>query len=167
MMSEDLDREPGTLETDRYTVRTMRQEDLEAVVEIDCAATGRRRTEYFSGLLDRALDAGGVQISLVAESEARVVGFVVGTVFYGEFGIAEPVATIDAIGVDSKWRRRSVGEALMRQLRTNLGALGVSGLRSEVSWDDFELLAFFRQQGFAPARRLCLERSLDPTIPED
>lgn len=87
--------------------------------------------------------------------------------FYGEFGIAEPVATIDAIGVDFEWRRQNVGDALMRQLKANLGALGVSGLRSEVSWDDFDLLAFFRGQGFAPARRLCLERPLDPTVPDD
>ena len=166
MMNEDLEREPGTLETDRYAVRTMRQEDLEAVVEIDRAATGRRRTEYFGRLLERALDSGGVQISLVAETEEQVVGYVVGTVFYGEFGIAEPVATIDAIGVDSEWRRKNVGDALMRQLKTNLGALGVSGLRSEVSWDNFDLLAFFRRQGFTPARRLCLERPLDPTAPD-
>jgi len=166
MMNEDLEREPGTLETDRYAVRTMRQEDLEAVVEIDRAATGRRRTEYFGRLLERALDSGGVQISLVAETEEQVVGYVVGTVFYGEFGIAEPVATIDAIGVDSEWRRKNVGDALMRQLKTNLGALGVSGLRSEVSWDNFDLLAFFRRQGFAPARRLCLERPLDSTAPD-
>ena len=166
-MSEDLDRQPGTQDTDRYAVRTMRQEDLEAVVEIDQAATGRRRTEYFNRMLERALGAGGLQISLVAETDRKVVGYVVGTVFYGEFGIAEPVATIDAIGVDAQSRGQNVGSALMRQLKTNLGALGVSGLRSEVSWDNFDLLAFFRKQGFAPARRLCLERPLDPTAPDD
>lgn len=166
MTIEDLDREPGTFETDPYEVRTMRLEDLEAVVGIDQAATGRRRTQYFSKMLERALGGGGVQISLVAETDRRVVGYVVGTVFYGEFGIAEPVATIDAIGVDSDSRRQNVGGALMQQLKTNLGALGVSGLRSEVSWDNFDLLAFFRRQGFAPARRLCLERPLDPTAPD-
>jgi predicted N-acetyltransferase YhbS len=118
MTNEDLDREPGTLETDRYAVRTMRREDLEAVVEIDRTATGRRRTEYFNRMIERALDSGGVQISLVAEAEGRVVGVVVGTVFYGEFGMTEPGATIDAIGVDPEWRRRKVGDALMRQLTT-------------------------------------------------
>jgi ribosomal protein S18 acetylase RimI-like enzyme len=167
MTSDDLDREPGTLDTDRYEVRTMRRDDLDAVVEIDRASSGRRRAAYFTRLLERALEAGGVQISLVAESDERVVGYLVGTVFYGEFGIAEPVASIDAIGVDSRFRRRGVGKSLMRQLKRNLGALGVSSLRSEVSWDSFGLLAFFREQGFVPASRLCLERSLDPTDPDD
>jgi ribosomal protein S18 acetylase RimI-like enzyme len=166
-MSEDPDTALGTLEAESYVVRTMHSKDLEAVVAIDQAATGRRRTEYFSRMLERALGAGGVQISLVAEAAGTVIGYVVGTVFYGEFGIAEPVATIDAIGVASQSRRQDVGGALMRQLKTNLGALGVSGLRSEVSWDNFDLLAFFRKQGFAPARRLCLERPLDPTAPDD
>lgn len=56
---------------------------------------------------------------------------------------------------------------MMRQLRLNLGALRIASLRTEVAWDDFELLRFFARQGFAPARRLCLERPLDPTAPGD
>jgi ribosomal protein S18 acetylase RimI-like enzyme len=81
--------------------------------------------------------------------------------------MTEPGATIDAIGVDPEWRRRKVGDALMRQLTTNLGALGVTSLRSEVRWDNFDLLAFFRKQGFTPGHRLCVERPLDPTLPDD
>lgn len=165
-MSDTLDREPGTLPVDRYTIRTLTRKDLEAIVTIDQAASGRRRTEYFARMLERALEFGDVRVSLVAEKDARVVGFVVATVFYGEFGITEPAATIDTIAVAPECRRQHVGEALMRQLRVNLGALGVTALRSEVPWNDFELLAFFQRQGFSPARRVCLERELDPTAPE-
>jgi len=32
--------------------------------------------------------------------------------------------------------------------------------RTEVSWTNFELLGFFRNEGFAPAARLCLELNL-------
>ncbi len=55
----------------------------------------------------------------------------------------------------------------MRQLRLNLGALRITTLRTEVSWDDFGLLGFFRSQGFMPSTRLCLECALDPTRPEE
>jgi ribosomal protein S18 acetylase RimI-like enzyme len=106
-----------------------------------------------------------LQISLVAEIEGRTVGFVIGSVYYGEFGVVEPAAAIDAIGVDPQFRGRKVAKALMRQLRLNLGALGISKIRTEVSWDDFDLLAFFQREGFTPSKRLCLERSLDPTEP--
>lgn len=157
--------EPGTLETDAILVRQLREEDLEAVVSIDAISTGRRRPRYFEGLLERVLKHSSLQISLVAEAEKRVVGFLAGSLYYGEYGVAEPSASIDAIGVLLEYRGQHVGRALMRQLRLNLGALHITTLRTEVAWDDFELLAFFRKEGFAPAGRLCLECTLDPTAP--
>jgi hypothetical protein len=51
----------------------------------------------------------------------------------------------------------------MRQLRLNLGALHITTLRTEAAWDDFELLAFLRREGFLPAACLCLESPLNPT----
>jgi len=159
--------QPGTVETDSVLVRTMRTDDLEAVVSIDAAAAGRRRPRYFELMLERALKHAALQVSLTAELEGQVVGFLVASLYYGEFGIAEPTASIDAIGVDPAYRGRRVGRALMRQLRLNLGALRITTLRTEVAWDDFELLAFFKREGFSPMGRLCLECPLDPTAPGD
>ncbi len=158
------DREPGWLETDAVPVRLMRAEDLEAVVEIDAASSGRRRRRYFETLVRRAVEHADLQISLVAELEGRVVGFLVGSLYYGEFGVVEPFATMDAIGVHPEWRRRHVARALLEQFRRNLGALGIGSIRTEVAWDDFDLLAFVRASGFEPAPRLCLECPLDPTL---
>ena len=157
--------EPGTLETDAVLVRTMREEDLEVVVSIDAAVTGRRRPRYFDLMIQRAVKQAGLQISLVAELGEQVVGFLIASLYYGEYGVTEPSNSIEAIGVHPEFRGRLVGRALMRQLRLNLGALHITTLRTEVSWDDFELLAFFKKEGFAPAGRLCLECTLDPTSP--
>ncbi len=159
--------EADVLETDVVLVRTMREDDLHAIVTIDAAATGRRRPRYFEVMLQRAVTRAGLQISLVAETENRVVGFVIGSLYYGEYGVVEPSASIDAITVDPRSRGKHVGKALMRQLHLNLAALQITTLRTEVSWDNFDLLAFFRSQGFGPSRRLCLESILDPTRPED
>jgi ribosomal protein S18 acetylase RimI-like enzyme len=158
--------EPGVLETDAVLVRSMRDSDLDAVVAIDAAASGRRRPRYFEVMLQRAVKQAGLQISLVAELDNRTVGFVIGSLYYGEYGMVEPSASIDAITVDSRYRGKHVGKALMRQLRLNLGALRIASLRTEVAWDDFDLLAFFDSEGFTPAARLCLECSLDPTQPD-
>jgi ribosomal protein S18 acetylase RimI-like enzyme len=165
-MEFDESSQPGVLERDAILVRAMRAQDLEAVVSIDAAATGRRRPRYFELMLQRMLDPTGLQISLVAEAGGQVAGFVLGSLYYGEYGVMEPSASIDAIGVEPRFRGHHVGKALMRQLRLNLAALRVSALRTEVPWDDFELLAFFRNEGFSLAERLCLERKLDPTVPE-
>lgn len=155
--------EVGVLETDTILVRSMQQDDLKAIVTIDAAASGRRRPRYFEVMLHRAITQAGVQISLVAEVDGRVAGFVIGSLYYGEYGVLEPSASIDAISVDPASRGKKVGKALMRQLRLNLAALRITTLRTEVSWDHFGLLAFFRSEGFRPSRRLCLECELDPT----
>ncbi len=166
MPQESID-QPGALETDVVAVRTMREDDLDAVVTIDAAASGRRRPRYFELMIERAVKETPLQISLVAELEGQVAAFLIATLYYGEFGVVEPSASIEAIGVRPGDRRRYLGKALMRQLRLNLSALRIGSLRTEVAWDDFDLLGFFRSEGFAPAPRISLERTLDPTAPDD
>jgi ribosomal protein S18 acetylase RimI-like enzyme len=156
-----------SLETEPVTVRTMSEDDLEAVVGIDAAATGRRRPRYFTLMIERALKEAALQVSLIAELEGRVAGFLIASLYYGEYGVVEPSASIDAISVHPSFRGRQVGRALVRQLRLNLGALHIEILRTEVSWDDFDLMAFFRSEGFTPSARLCLECPLDPTAPRE
>jgi GNAT superfamily N-acetyltransferase len=155
--------QPGILETDSTLVRLMNERDLETVVAIDAVASGRRRPRYFQLMLERAVKQAALQVSLVAEVEGRVAGFVIASLYYGEYGVSEPTASLDAIGVHKANRGRHVGKALLRQLRLNLSALRVTTLRTEVSWDDFDLLAFFKKEGFTPAHRLCLDCALDPT----
>jgi ribosomal protein S18 acetylase RimI-like enzyme len=164
-MATEHELEPGILDTDAILVRTMREGDLDAIVAIDALATGRRRPTYFGLMLQRAIGQASLQISLVAELDGRVVGFLIGSLYYGEYGVVEPTASVDAIGVDPRYRGHRVGKAMMRQLRINLGALQISILRTEVDWDDLDLVAFFKSEGFSPAPRLCLETSVDLTFP--
>jgi len=142
------------------TVRNLRHTDLPDVVRIDAAATGRSRPNYFELMLMRALNFAGLQVSLVAEIDDCVVGYLIASLYYGEYGITEPSASIDAIGVHPEMRRKQVGVALLDQFRSNVAAIGVALVRTEVDWDDFDLLAFFRANGFAPAKRICLEVKL-------
>lgn len=164
-MAESRAEIPGVLETDAILVRSMKGADAGAVVAIDAASSGHRRPRYFELMLQRAVNQAGMQVSLVAEVDGYVVGFLVGSLYYGEYGVMEPSASIDAIAVHPSFRGRHIGKALMRQLKLNLGALRITTLRTEVDWDNFELGAFFQEEGFAPSKRLCLEWRLDPTSP--
>ncbi len=49
------------------------------------------------------------------------------------------------------------------QLEMNLGALGVETVRTEVSWDQLELVQFLAHFGFEPAPRFCLQKKLSGT----
>jgi ribosomal protein S18 acetylase RimI-like enzyme len=166
-MNTELKEEPGRLETDAVLVRTMCEQDLESVVAIDAASSARRRPRYFQLMLERSVKQAALQISLAAELDGRVVGFLIGSLYYGEYGVTETSASLDAIGVHPDYRRRHVGHALMRQLRLNMQALRIGSLRTEVAWSDFDLLAFLQRQGFSPAGRICLECGIDPTAPGD
>jgi ribosomal protein S18 acetylase RimI-like enzyme len=151
---------PGELDTDVVLVRTLRAGDLEPIARIDEKISGRSRRKYFEVKIASVLQDTGVKISLVAEIDGIVAGFLMGAVYYGEFGLPEATATIDTIGVHPDFRGRKIGKALMRQLVMNLRALGIERIETQVAWDDWDLLGFLKSERFEPAPRLCLHRRL-------
>lgn len=149
--------ERAMTEESKLVVRRLRPEDLHAVILLDARITGRRRDEYFKLKLKQALSDTGVQVSLAAEVDGIFAGFLLARVYYGEFGVMEMVAALDTIGVSPDFRGMGVGAALLAQLCQNLEGLGIPQLRTEVSWEDQDLLRFFHREGFVPAPRLALD----------
>lgn len=141
-------------------VRNLRASDLDAVILLDAKNIGRRRDEFFKLKLKQALAETGITVSLAAELDGIFVGFLLARVFYGEFGMTERVAVMDVIDVHPDFRGRHVATALLDQLRTNLLTLGIAVLRTEVGWENTELLGFFRREGFVMAQRVCLDLPL-------
>jgi predicted N-acetyltransferase YhbS len=141
---------------DGVTVRVMEEGDLPAVVAIDEAAGGRERRTFYEERLAACLREPGLNTSLVAEREDRPVGFLMGKVFFGEFGIPIARAVLDALAVRPDCGRRGIGRALVEQYQKNLSALRVEAIDTLVDWDRFDLLAFFSSLGFRPRRNVDL-----------
>lgn len=154
-------RNDSSLEHQDVVVRKLLPADLDAVIRLDAKITGRRRTEYFKLKLKENLAETGIKVSLAAEIDGLFVGYLLARVYYGEFGMTEPAAVLDSLGVHPEFQHRGAGAALIRQLRMDLGALGVGRLQTEVSWEDTDVLSFFRHEGFRPAPRLCLDLEID------
>lgn len=148
---------------DEVFVRNLQAADREAVIAIDALHVGRRREKFLALKLSQAFADTGIAVSLAAEIDGHVVGFLLARVYYGEFGVMEPAAVLDVIGVHPDFRGRHVAAALIDQLRTNLLALGIPRLQTEVQWDNPELMAFFQREGFTIAQRLCLNLDLAHT----
>ena len=125
------------------------------------AITGRNRSAWYEGKLKRALAESDVKISLGAELDGFLVGAVLGSLHYGEFGQPEPIASSTRSWSTRTAPRRGVGRALLESLTRNLRALGIERLRTEVAWDEHELSRFLGRAGFAPAPRLVLELRLE------
>jgi hypothetical protein len=87
--------------SDGITLRTLRASDGQRLSRIDERITGRNRSLWYERKLERALRDSDMNVSLGAEVEGVLVGAVLGSVQYGEFGIPEPVAVLDRLTDDS------------------------------------------------------------------
>jgi len=150
----------GEHEDRDLVVRHLSPEDLSRLVAMDQRITGRTRRSWYEGKLKRALQESDIRLSLGAETDGLLVGAMLCSVHYGEFGTLEPTAILDTVLVDREFSGRGVASAMFEQLTKNLGALRIERLRTEAAWDEHELLAFFRRQGFRPIPRLVLEVGL-------
>ncbi len=148
---------------DLVLIRSLRSDDIDAITAIDERAVGRRRDRFLSLKMKQAMSDTGIAVSLAAELDGHVVGFLLARLYYGEFGVTEPAAVLDVLGVHGDYRGRHVAAALLDQLRTNLLGLGIGTLQTEVSWNHPDLITFFQHEGFTIAPRLCLDLDLART----
>lgn len=143
------------------SMRVMKPEDIEAIVRIDEQVSGQNRREYYERKLAMVLDRRHtINSSLVAEAGGRVIGFIMGDIFFGEFGVPETSATIDTLGVDPGVQNRGIASDLMDQFIMNMKAAGVNKIYTLVNWDDFALERFFSRHRFVPSKRINLELTL-------
>jgi ribosomal protein S18 acetylase RimI-like enzyme len=137
-------------------IRTLKKEDLDAIVEIDEKVLGENRKNYWERKLE-LMNHKSSQISLVVEVEGKVVGFILGDISGWEFGVPESIGWIDTIGITPTYQKRGLATALAHELIKNLEAIGVRTIYTLVSWNDWDLLQFFHAIGFTRGDMINLE----------
>ncbi len=143
-------------------IRLMKAEDFDAVVGIDEKVLKSPRSEYYEMKFEKFFKSNDyVPVSLVAEEEdGTVVGFVMGELYMGEYGIFQEEATLDSIGVDPSHQHKGIGEQLISEFVEHLKKVGVQKLNTLVDWNDSKLIHFFSANQFSPSKTINLERSL-------
>ena len=145
----------------KLIIRVMKKEDVDAIVGLDAKVSGEERPDYYNRKCALALDASMQMVtSLVAVYDKKVIGFIMGNVFLGEFGIPESIATFDTIGVHPDYQGQGVATELIRQFVTNLKKAQVEHIYSFVAWNDWDMLRFLEKSGFGPSKTLALEMKL-------
>lgn len=137
-------------------IRTIKAEDLDAIVKIDEMVLRESRRDYWERRLALVRNKSS-EISLVAELNGEVVGFILGDVSGWEFGVPETIGWMDTIGVNPAYQKKGIATVLARELIKNLKALGVKTIYTLVSWDDWDLLQFFHAMGFTRGDLINLE----------
>lgn len=141
-----------------WSIGPLAPQDLDAVVQIDRAITGRPRRTFFEKRLAAALADPGRTVAVGARQDGRLVGYALARVADGEFGGAAPSATLDAIGVGEASRSHGVGRRLLEGVEALLAHKGVAEIGTEVDRGDQAMLHFFEHGGFALAPRVVLAR---------
>jgi ribosomal protein S18 acetylase RimI-like enzyme len=140
-------------------IRPLDELDISAIVKIDERITGiyrpdiwERRVGYY---LRRDPDA-----SQVAEADGRVVGFLLGDLRAGEFGIEEPSGWIERFGIDPDYRGRDLGKQMFAAICAHFKDQGASTVRTLVDRGDPGIGGFLKALGFSPSRLEALEMSI-------
>lgn len=142
--------------------RLMKADDFDAIVKIDERVLKVRRPEYYKMKFEKLVQSKDyVPTSLVAEKDdGTVVGFVMGELYIGEYGISQERATLDTIGVDPDYQQKGIGERLIVEFMDHLKTLGVQKVNTLVDWNDAALIRFFSVNHFSPSKTINLERTL-------
>jgi len=98
-------------------------------------------TEYFSSDPDYCL---------VAETEGKVVGFVLATTIEKEGTAWKRYGYVAWMGVDEAFQRRNLGRRMYRRLEEGLLEDGVRMVIADTDGDNAEAIAFFKAIGFTP-----------------
>jgi len=139
-------------------IRPLTRDDFNAVVEIDQKVFKKARPDYYEMKFSRVLDAKDrLVLSFVAEAEGKVLGFVMGDLYVGEYGIPSTTATLDTLGVHPEYQGSGVSRLLMEEFVSHLRKAGVEKVNTLVQWNDWQLIRFFSANGFEPAKTINLE----------
>ena len=143
-------------------IRLMKADDFDAVVGIDEKVLEASRPEYYEMKFEKLFNSKDyLPASLVAEEEdGTVVGFVMGELYMGEYGIFQQEATLDTIGLDPDFQHKGIGEQLINEFMDHLKKMGVQKINTLVDWNDSKLIQFFSANQFSPSKTINLERSL-------
>ncbi|HEU5288190.1 MAG TPA: GNAT family N-acetyltransferase [Candidatus Limnocylindria bacterium] len=140
-------------------IRAVTELDIESICKIDERITGKYRPDVWEDrviyYIRRDPDS-----SQVAELDGTVVGFMLGEVRGGEFGLEEPTGWVEFFGVDPKARGTGVGRSLVEALFAGFKRRGAHVARTMVANADKDIDAFIRRMGFAPAPVTALEKRL-------
>lgn len=148
----------GAPKSGEIVLRPVSELDIEAVCFIDEKLSGKDRPGEWERRISYYIRR-DPELSLVALEGDRVVGFMLGEVRAGEFGLEEPAGWIEVLGVDPQCQGRSVGKKLLEGMLAGFKARGAKAVRTLVNeTGQKELLGFFEAGGFKPTPIRTLER---------
>lgn len=128
-------------------IRPLDELDIDAITGIDEKISRRYRPEVWERQIGYYLRR-DPEASVVAELDGKVVGFMLGEVRSGEFGLEEPTGWIEVLGVDPEHRGKAIGRQMAEAILRHFREQGAHSVRTLVDEDMEEIRRFFSSLGF-------------------
>jgi ribosomal protein S18 acetylase RimI-like enzyme len=140
-------------------IRPLDELDIEGIVRIDERIGGQYRPDFWEQRVTYYLRR-DPESSRVAEVDGRVVGFMLGDVRAGEFGIDRPSGWIERFGIHPDFRGRDLGKQMFEAIVQHFRAEGATTVRTLADAKETSVVGFLKALGFAPSPLQALEISL-------
>ena len=137
-------------------VRSLDELDIGSIVKIDERITGIYRPEVWEQRVGYYLRR-DPEASQVAEVDGKVVGFMLGDLRAGEFGLEEPSGWIERFGIDPDFRGRDLGKRMFEAIVGHFKDEGAVMVRTLADREDKGVAGFLDALGFAPSPLQALE----------
>jgi ribosomal protein S18 acetylase RimI-like enzyme len=128
-------------------IRQLDELDISDIVAIDEKIGGRYRPEVWERRVGYYLRR-DPEASVVAEVDGKVVGFMLGELRSGEFGLEEPTGWIEVLGVDPAQRSKAIGRRMAEAVLEHFRAQGAHSVRTLVDEEREDIHRFFSSLGF-------------------
>ena len=137
-------------------IRPLDELDIDAIVRIDEKIGGQYRPDFWEQRVAFYLRR-DPEASRVAEVDGKVVGFMLGDVRAGEFGIDKPSGWIERFGIDPDFRGRDLGKQMFNEIVSHFRAEGAATVRTLADGRETSVVGFLKALGFAPSVLQALE----------
>ena len=127
-------------------IRRLQSEDADVISQIYVAITRDPDESDFRRIAtEQAQISSGA--SFVAEVDGKVVGYMIGYILPGVFGIKSS-AWLAMMGVSPPYMGRGIGQSLALAFFAHAKSQGLQQVYTSVRWDSTDLLSYFKRLGF-------------------
>jgi len=148
-------------------IRPLSLDNIKDIVRIEKRIEGKlglineERMEYLKEATRYNIERSDPMMSLGAELDENIVGFIIGEIRIWEFGIGEKTGWVRILGVDPDFQRRGIGRKLGEALLEHFKRRGIKRVRTMAEWYTGDLISFFKSLGFNMLNMIPLEKELN------
>jgi GNAT superfamily N-acetyltransferase len=148
-------------------IQPLSLDNIKDIVRIEKRIEGKlgiideERMEHLKEAARYNIEHSDSMMSLGAELDENIVGFIIGEIKIWEFGIGEKTGWIRILGVDPDFQRLGIGRKLGETLLEHFERRGIKRVRTMAEWYTGDLISFFKSLGFNMLNMIPLEKELN------